>query len=372
VTFQFALIGCGARGKMWTQIIDRMDDATIVAFVDGTVAHAKALAEPRAMPAFEDLEKALEATAVDAVLVVTPPATHRTVIERLLRFRLPILAEKPLADELPDAIAVVRGVEAAGVPMSLSVQFRYLPVSQKIRELMVGEAYGKPGFAQFTYFRNRDPYAPNLNWGTRYPGRVRHPMLVDQSIHHFDLIRYCYSSEPIWIQANTWNPTWSPYAHDSNVASFMELANGVKVQYLGTWTGGWNEMQFEWRTDCERGIVTQRQLFNDLFVARTEESQLTPVRLKPFDAFYDDSTALLRAFIAAVRSGAPVPCDGRDHLQTLAMVFAAIESAASGGRVDMADFRRRTGIEAVLTAARASPSATDDRVRATETKGRET
>jgi predicted dehydrogenase len=169
-------------------------------------------------------------------------------------------------------------------------------------------------------------------------------MLVDQTIHHFDLIRYCYRAEPVWIQGNTWNPSWSAYAHDSNVASFMELSNGVKVQYLGTWTGGWNQMWFEWRTDCERGIVAQRQLFSDLYTAAASDSELTRVPLEPFDAFHDDSRRLLRHFVDSVQSGKPVPCDGWDHLQTLAMVFATMESSETGRRIEMDAFRHRYGI----------------------------
>ncbi|MDR7468123.1 MAG: Gfo/Idh/MocA family oxidoreductase [Armatimonadota bacterium] len=345
MTFRVVVVGCGARGKMWGEVLDRLgSEAALAAAVDPNQAHAQALATPRGAPAFGDLEEALETVAADAVLVATPPATHRAVIERVLRHGLPILAEKPLADDLADAVALVRQAEEAGVPLSLSVQFRYLPVSRRLRELLAAQPYGRPGFALFTYLRNRDPYAPHLNWGTRYPVSARHPMLVDQTIHHYDLIRFCYQAEPVWLQATTWNPSWSQYAHDSNVATFMELTNGVRLQYLGTWTGGWNQMQFEWRTDCERGIVTQRELFGDLCVAAVDDPELTPVPLEPFDAFYDDSAALLRAFAVSLRQGRPVPCDGRDHLQTLAMVFAAIESAETGCRVDLEDFRRRHGL----------------------------
>jgi predicted dehydrogenase len=341
MAFRVIVVGCGARGSMWAKVIDRMaGEATLAAAVDTHLPYARAVAEPRGAEAFADLEAALETVAADAVLVVTPPATHRAVIERVLRHRRPILAEKPLADNLADAVALVRQAEEAGVPLSLSVQFRYLPVSRRLRELLEDQVYGRPGFAQFTYLRNRDPYASHLNWGTRYPVTARHPMLVDQTIHHYDLIRFCYQAEPVWLQAHTWNPSWSRYGHDSNVATFMELTNGMKVQYLGTWTGGWNQLQFEWRTDCERGIITQRELFGGLYVAGVDDAALTPVPLEPFDAFYDDSAALLRAFAASLREGATVPCDGRDHLQTLAMVFAAIESAERGCPVDMDDFRR--------------------------------
>jgi len=342
--FRFMLVGCGARGKVWTEVADRVEDVDIASFVDVNESNAGALAVPRRRQAFTKLDEAAEQTRPDAVLVATPPQDHPAVIEFALRRGLPILAEKPLAEEMSLAVSLVERAEEAGVPLSLSVQFRYLPVSLKIRQILADGRYGKPAFGQFTYLRNRDPYAPHLNWGTRYPVRVHHPMLVDQTIHHFDLIRYCYRAEPVSIQANTWNPAWSLYGHDSNVASFMELEGGVRVQYLGTWTGGWNRLCFEWRTDCEHGIVTQRQLDSDLCTAATGDPDLTPVPLETFAGAHEDSLRLLRLFVDSVRARQPVPCDGRDHLQTLAMVFAAMESNETGRRVDMEVFRRRHGI----------------------------
>ena len=37
------------------------------------------------------------------------------------------------------------------------------------------------------------------------------------------------------ISARTWNPPWSMYADDANVAALITFANGVEVTYQGTW-----------------------------------------------------------------------------------------------------------------------------------------
>ena len=166
-------------------------------------------------------------------------------------------------------------------------------------------------------------------------------MMLEQSIHHLDLIRYCYDREVVQVMCRTWNPPWSMYAHDSNVHCLLTLEGGMEVNYLGTWTGGWDELQFEWRTDCADGVIMQRQLFADLAIAHTKDTILTPVDLPPFAAFYDDTDALLSAFIGHVRAGEPLECSGTDHLYTLALCFAAIESSASGQAVQMDDFYRR-------------------------------
>ena len=207
------------------------------------------------MPRFTDLTAALAATTSDAVLLVTPPDGHLAQARQIFAASLPLLAEKPLTLDLPEAVAIVDLAAQTRLPLVVGLNFRYLPVSQKIRELVATEAVGAPGFGQFTYQRNRDGKLPWLN---KYPLTMRHPMMLEQSIHHLDLLRFCYGREVEAVSCRTWNPPWSMYAHDSNVSCLLQLAGGLEANYLGTWTGGWNELRFEWRTDCAEGVIVQR------------------------------------------------------------------------------------------------------------------
>lgn len=342
--FRVLLVGLGNRGRMWREIIARTEGVTLSGLVDvnpATVA-SYAAAHPE-LPVFTSLADALTATVSDAVLLVTPPDGHLAQARQIFAAGLPLLAEKPLTLELAEAVTIVELAAQARLPLAVGLNFRYLPVSQKIRELVAAEAVGAPGFGHFTYQRNRDGKLPWLN---KYPLTMRHPMMLEQSIHHLDLIRFCYGREVERVVCRTWNPAWSMYAHDSNVSCLLHLQGGLEVSYLGTWTGGWNELRFEWRTDCAGGVIVQRALFDDLAVARMTAPELTPVALAPCEPFYDDSAALLRAFVAHVRTGAPLHASGADHLITLALCFAAIESSATGRAVHMAEFCARHNIPA--------------------------
>lgn len=336
------LVGLGNRGKMWASIIDRHQDVTLGGVVDVNPATLDTYVSDRpGLPAFLDLANALQADVGDAVLLVTPPDGHLQQASRIYAAGLPLLAEKPLTVDLGEAVQVVAMAQEAQLPLAVGLNFRYLPVSRKIRHLISEETLGKPGFGQFTYQRNRDGGRPGLN---KYPLTMLHPMMLEQSIHHLDLIRYCYDREVEQVMCRTWNPEWSMYAHDSNVSCLLTLSGGVEVNYLGTWTGGWDQLQFEWRTDCSEGVIIQRQLFEDLATASTTDPVLRPVDLPPCRAFYDDSADLLGEFVAHVREGAPIACSGEDHLLTLALCFAAIESDRTGLAVNMGEYYRRHGI----------------------------
>lgn len=343
MAFRFLQVGLGNRGHQWAEVVSVQGEAVVAAIVDTDSARIEAYIERwGCVPAFDSLDAALAEVPADAVLLVTPPDGHLAQAERVFAAGLPLLAEKPLATDLQEAAAIVRLAERRGLPLSIGLNFRYLPVTQGIRDLVAAERFGRPGFGQFTYQRNRDGRQPRLN---KYPLTMRHPMMLEQSIHHLDLIRFAYGREAEAVACRTWNPPWSMYAHDANVACLLTLEGGLEVSYLGTWAGGWDELRFEWRTDCADGVIVQRALFADLATARTSDPALSPVPLPDACPFHDDTRALLDAFIAALRLGREPPCAGRDHLCTLALCFAAIESSETGRRVVMKDFYARHGLE---------------------------
>ena len=111
--------------------------------------------------------------------------------------------------------------------LMVGLNFRYLPVTQKYIQLIKQKTVGKPAYAKFIYERWRDGKLKYLN---KYPLTMDHPMLWEQSIHHFDLIRFIYNSNvKNSIMQQTSNPPWSMYKYDTNVNAILELQNGMKL-----------------------------------------------------------------------------------------------------------------------------------------------
>ena len=159
---------------------------------------------------------------------------------------VPILIEKPLALSLGESSELVAIAEASRTPMMVGLNFRYLASTQRLRDLCRERELGAPESARFTYERYRDGRQKRLN---KYPLRMNSPMLWEQSVHHFDLMRYVYGVEPTRAYCRSWNPSWSMYRDDTNVTAIFEFSNGMTINYLGTWQGSWAQMRFEWRTD---------------------------------------------------------------------------------------------------------------------------
>lgn len=359
MTIRFLQVGMGVRGKQWAQVVRRHPDAQNVAYVRPELEIARKQViewgEPD-VPCFNDMEEALKAVRPDAVLLVTPPEVHHQQATLAYQYGCHVLCEKPLSEEYDETIDMVRQADAKNLLLMAGMNFRYLATSQQLRRYIREREFGEPGFGHFSYIRNRDGRRPDLN---KYPLTMKQPMLLEQSVHHLDLMRYCYDDDVVAVSADTWRPSWSSYASDCCVSALLHFKNGMRANYLGTWTSGWNRFCFEWRTDCTGGVIIQKQQFEELYTARLtpglamtgelfktspDVEPLQPVQLEPCRAFLDDSYGLLNEFVRAAAGEITLTTSGKDHLKTLGLTLACIEAAETGTRIQMDDFYRRNGI----------------------------
>lgn len=296
-------------------------------------------------PTFDRLDAALAHVDADLALIVTPPEGRLDMVRRLAARGIEILAEKPLSLSLDDGAALVREAESASVRLGVAQNFRYLPTTTALRQRLKSGALGPATFATVTYIRNRDGMEPRLN---KYPLTMAQPMLLEQSIHHLDLFRFVYDTEVETVSCMTWNPADSMYRDDACAAALLRMTNGLVITYQGTWVSGHNALAFQWRTDCERGVIVQRSLFGDLAEAGMRDGEMTPVSIPATEPLVTDAGVLLEDFIRTGRAARPFGSDGRDHLKTLALTLACVESSRTGRRVRPRDFAAQAGLQDLL------------------------
>ena len=352
---RIVLTGAGVRGAIWARVIAEAPDATLAGIVDHDDArarHARDNHAPGALVA-RDLDAVLTDPEADAVVIATPPASHHALVSRALAHRVHVLCEKPLSEDLAEVVDLIARAKAARRHLLVGMNFRYLPSSQRIRRYVRNGRLGALSHAHFTYHRQRDGNRDDLN---DYVMSMAHPMLLEQSIHHFDLLRYCYDAEVESLVCDTWRPSWSTYAGDCCVSVLFRFGNGVHANYLGTWTAAWNRMDFRWRSDFERGSLIQREQFGDLVRVDFDrglglrgpnfkgdgEAEVPVVEpLRPCTPFVDDTRELLNEFLGAVRGEEEPVTTGGDHFESLLVVQACIESLGSGEWVEMRALRDR-------------------------------
>lgn len=254
-------IDVGARGRTWLRILRELD-VPVAACVDPSPeAAAWVRDEVPDTPVYRDLADALNAHRDGTLaVVVTPPMGRADVLLPMVDAGLHVISEKPLETDLAQAVRVVEAAEARGRHLSVCLNFRFLPVTQALRIQLDGR-WGAPTSVTFLYHINRDGRRLGIN---RFPLDMDDPMLLEQSIHHLDLLRYVYGAEVVRVHGVTFNPPGSMYHGDATVVALLEMSNGLRVTYAGSWVTGSTLRLFVWRTDCEGGLITQRALFGDL------------------------------------------------------------------------------------------------------------
>jgi hypothetical protein len=143
----------------------------------------------------------------------------------------------------------------------------------------------------------------------------------------------------------------------------FRFENGVRANYLGTWTAAWNRMTFNWRSEFRSGVMIQQSQFGDLvrvdfqpelglsgsnFKTAEESEPASREELEPCVPFLDDSRLLLAEWVGAIRGEVEATTTGRDHLRSLSLVWASIESVETGRWVELRDLYERLGISTIL------------------------
>ncbi len=138
-----AVVGCGKRGRQILDELATMPAVKVIAIADvdsGRIKGGKRRAS-QADTYAGHLEllaaaKADPSKAPNAWFVATPTHTHREVIEALLPYGSPIFLEAPLAHTLEDARAIVKMVEASGVPVHVGFEQRTNPLFVRARAII--------------------------------------------------------------------------------------------------------------------------------------------------------------------------------------------------------------------------------------------
>jgi predicted dehydrogenase len=328
-------VGLGGWGRDWAQhVIPAVPEVDLVGYVDSdpsALARLRSVMNVAPALCFESLDKAIAAARPEAVVITATLAGHAPVTRATLEAGLHVLVEKPFVETLDVARQLVGLAAAQGRVLMVSQNYRFFPASRKVAELVSEARLGKLHEVSIDFRR----YSPG---GATAPARHHsddQPLLSDMSIHHFDLLRFILGREPDRLYCEAWNPAWSAFSGPSVAVAAIDFPGDIVVSYRGSWNskGPITPWAGEWRMDFEHGHIfwTSRGddgIKADRVVIQKPDRKPRAASLTPVDRI--DRWGTLTEFALAVQEGREPECSGRDNLGTLAMVAAAIDSAAQG------------------------------------------
>jgi predicted dehydrogenase len=287
-------------------------------------------------PGYRVLEEALARVDCDAVLVASPPGTHHVVAKAALQAGKHVLCEKPLATTLQDAFDLVETADTAERNLMVSQNYRYNAPFRAVQRLVMEGELGELASIRISCRRDtRTLFAPD---DFRYS--MRHPYVLDMSIHHFDLIRAATGRDVHSMYARSWRVPDSEFVHDPAVAALLDLEGGVPVVYEGDWAtfGPETSWNGEWEILGEAGRIIWSGSEEDRGTGEVvlerwgEEARLIEQR----DLEFVEREATLQALRAAIEGGETPETVAADNVRSLAAMLGCVRSIESGEPVDVA------------------------------------
>ena len=219
----------------------------------------------------------------------------------------------------------------------VSQKGRFHPWVRRFREAVQGQEVGPISHLTLHY------RAPLFRWGASgFRHTMDDPLLVEMSIHHFDLVRALLGRDPVEVSGSSWNAPWSGFHGDVSASLRFTMDDGTPVLYEGYCrsSGDLTSWFGDVRAECADGAVTF--VHPDLYLARRgADQQLVQAPrtdLLRVGDLQEGQTLAFREFLDATDAGRAPESVGAENLVSVAMVFAATDACRTGERRRIADY----------------------------------
>ncbi len=335
-----ALIGAGLIGRAHLHRLDASADCACAAICDPTEA-ARTLAAERGLLWFPSPPDMLAALRLDGAIIATPNALHVANAIDCLEAGVPVLVEKPLAENVAAAQKLIATQARTGLPVLAGHHRRHNPIVKAARKLVREGGIGRLVAVNALFLiRKPDEYF-DVAWRREAGGG---PVLINL-IHDIDNLRFI-CGEIDAVQALTSNAARGFPVEDTAALSFR-FANGA----LGTATvSDATPAPWSWELSSGENKAYPRRCGDCYLIAGSEGSLSLPkLELWRYEgrqgwwepllresldvAPVEPLAEQLRHFCAVIRGNETPITDAADATRTLAVVEAVAEAARQGGLV---------------------------------------
>ncbi len=337
MSLRFAILGTGFWARYQLAAWRELPAVECVALYNRTRSKAEALAAEFGVPAiYDDAAKLLEKERLNFVDIITDPGTHREFVEMAAMHRVPVICQKPMAESLGDARAMVATCETAGVPLLIHENWRWQTPMRALKAVLELGDIGVP-------FRAR------IDFMTSFPVFDNQPFLAethrfiitDIGTHVLDCARFLFGeAQRVFATTRRVNPK----IKGEDVATVMTTHADCTVVTNMSYASRTEHEKFPETFVFVEGSAGSAEIARDCVLrVTTKTGTLRRNVAPPVYAWADPAYALVHASIVncqrnlltALRGEGAAESTGADNLKTLELVFAAYESADSGNSISI-------------------------------------
>ena len=340
---RIGMLGYGAIGHEHAQAIGLTEGLALTAVCDPVPARieaARAYApDVRGHAAGEAL---LADDEVDLIIVSTPPNTHADWVLRALEAGKSVVVEKPFCLTVEEADRQIAAAAAAGLTLAVYQNRRwdadYLAVKAAVRSGRLGEV-----FHLETFVGGYDH--PCNFWHS--DAEISGGAIYDWGSHYLDWVLDLLPQQVEWVSATAHKRVWHDVTNADHTRVLLHFADGVEAEFThsdvaaarkpkfyvlgteGAVVGDWQQERIVSRSPI--GLVAE-----DRFAVSDAPAALTllgrdgartelPLAAPPAQPFH-------RELADALLSGWPMTVTPQGSRRNIAVMQAATQSAADGGR----------------------------------------
>jgi myo-inositol 2-dehydrogenase/D-chiro-inositol 1-dehydrogenase len=336
----FGLIGFGAWGRCHAAAIEKTDGAALSA-IAGRSPDSQAAARDAypTVAVLGDYRELLARDEIDVIDIVLPSHLHYEVANAALEAGKHVFMEKPMCLSVAQCDALVQVAEQRNLQLAINHELRLSALWGQVKSLIDDGFIGEPQYVLVEL--SRRPYRFGSD-GWRFDIERVGNWILEEPIHFFDLAHWYLESaglpETVFAAANSRQPN-HPELQDnfSAIVNFQNGAYAVVSQTLSAFehhqtvkvTGTEGALWASWSGEMDR----TRSATHSLRAFNGSDVQHLPISRPSGELFeLEDHVA---AIVAAVTTGQPLPCSGRDGRASVATCLAAARSVELGQIVSL-------------------------------------
>lgn len=229
---RIGVVGLGKMGLSHLSMIRAHPRVRVDAVVDSTAYVLDVLAKYTGLATFTDLDEALAAVPLDAVVIATPTRLHASMVQRCLEAGLHVFCEKPLCLTSADSKRLAALAHSRSRVTQVGYHNRFVGAFREVSSLLAAGAIG-----QVTHVL-AEAYGPvtlrpkGSTWRSRR--EEGGGCLYDYAAHPLDLMTW-YLGAPSGVGGTVLGTVFSAETEDEVYAS-LYFSNGTSGQLSVNWS----------------------------------------------------------------------------------------------------------------------------------------
>ncbi len=173
-----AVIGLGNMGQHHAKAYTKLDTASLVAVCDPNLDRFQAIIKQDTTVYYQKLDEMLENESIDAVSICVPTSFHFDVAKKCIDYGIAVLVEKPIAESVEDAKALVRYAKEKQVTLTVGHIERFNPAILTAKEFI---ERGKLGNIHAIQSKRYGPFPKQIKDAD---------VMVDVAVHDIDIVQF--------------------------------------------------------------------------------------------------------------------------------------------------------------------------------------